>query len=62
MSDSPLTLTQRGTLAKFARLRRVRLGQTGARAAATQRKIEALYGELRRSGLTNADIERRTAS
>jgi hypothetical protein len=41
--------------AKFAALVRVRRGQTGQRAAATTRRIEALYRELYEVGAIDAN-------
>lgn len=38
-------------LRRFESLKQIRLGQTGGRAAATQRKIEALARELQQAGV-----------
>lgn len=43
-------------LAQFQRLVNVRLHQSGQRASATQRRIEALYAELLAAGVTNDEM------
>lgn len=45
------TAADAAKLRRFNSLKQIRLGQTGGRAAATQRKIEALYLELYTAGV-----------
>jgi hypothetical protein len=43
-------------IAKLHQLRNVRFHQTGSRASATQRKLEAVYAELIAAGVTDEQI------
>lgn len=45
-----------GKIAQFKRLCNVRFSQSHQKAAATQRRIEALYAELRAAGVTDDQL------